>query len=338
MEEKATTKHGWRIIFFVLLMLSQCRENESPFGRHFELIPDYTNNEVKVGMVFSIAANSKYFAVPDKNRGLIHVFDHEGKLVNSYGNTEGQPTRFISPDILFMDETHIWIWDTGKNSVYQYSTEGRLLKRVGLNASVGYKKFCVHEGYLYFHSNTDFPVLQIDPVSGALVKGFGEFYPPYDQPAGKSFNNLNGYILPFRGGIMTVNAQHAEWCVYDPQGNLLEKKQLPELEACFQVAVGHYLSNLKGDPDVNTAVINIMDAAVDRNRLFLLIVPVPNNPQIDGGNTILVVNPASGKILNNITLPGKMYFSFAVKEGICLAYNHNDARFEFFKLPDKIYR
>ena len=196
----------------------------------------------------------------------------------------------------------------------------------------------MYDGYLYFHGYPDFPVLQIDAASGDLVKGFGEFCPPYDQPAVKSFNNLNGHVVPFRGGIMSVNAQHAEWCVYDCHGNLLEKKHLPVLESSFQKAVEHYLSNLNGDPDVNTAVINIMDAAVDRNRLFLLIVPVPDNPQIDGGNTILVVDPDAGEILYHFTLPGKMYFSFAVHNGNFMAYNQNEGRFDIFRMPEIIYR
>ena len=324
-------------VLIVLLCQEACKRETTYYGNYLELFPYETTNDSNFILpdVGSIFANDDFFTVVSPKHCKFYVFDTTLTLISTYGNKGKGPKELLWPERVFMNDSITYIWDYLKKSIFFHKTKGQFLKEIKIQPSVNSSIFCVQDDYFYFHSMDSFPIVKINQ-KGHLHKAFGDFHSPSSTVSEKYFNNMILNILPYKDGIISVNAQHAEIIYYNCKGKILRKENFKHLESFFKQVTSHVLNTNKSKSQ-KFAIIHISDCVIDGERLFLLLTRSPREPKIYYANTLIVINLENNKIEHTIRLPGDIYNGLTVRNNKCLTYNFNKAQLELFIIPHYVY-
>jgi peptidylamidoglycolate lyase len=168
----------------------------------------------------------------------VSVFDgHTGKLVAAWGAGE-----FIMPHGLTVDrEDNVWLTDVGRQQVFKYTHDGRLLLTLGERGQAGSDpahfnlptgvavlpdgSFYVSDGY----RNTR--VVKFDAA------GHYEFEWGGKGPEPGRFNLPHGVALDARGRVFVCDRSNSRLQVFDPRGKFLAEWKGPEIGRPYGVSV-----------------------------------------------------------------------------------------------------
>ena len=160
-----------------------------------------------------------------------------GKLLASWGAGE-----FIAPHGLTLDrEDHVWLTDVGRQQVFKYTHDGRLVLTLGERGRPG-------ADHAHFNLPTDVAVLPdgsfyvSDGYKNTRVVKFGAAGNYQFEWGGKGaahgeFNLPHGIALDATGRVYVCDRSNARLQVFDPQGKFLAEWKGPDIGRPFGVSV-----------------------------------------------------------------------------------------------------
>jgi peptidylamidoglycolate lyase len=187
----------------------------------------------------------------------VSVFDAtSGKLVASWGAGE-----FIMPHGLTIDrEDHVWLTDVGRQQVFKFTHDGKLLLTLGERGKPG-------DDHGHFNLPTDVAVLAdgsfyvSDGYKNTRVVKFSadgryeaEWGGKGDAPG--KFNLPHGIAVDSKGRVIVCDRSNSRLQVFDAQGKFLTQWKGPHLGRPYGVAVGaedHVFAVDGGDPTAEPA-------------------------------------------------------------------------------------
>jgi len=330
-----------KIIVFplILFIFGNVLSQRSYYGSEIKLSPIHrTSEEFILPAINHINSCDNYFIAYNSKQCIFYVFDKSLRFVTKFGTKGKGPREFLWPARIVIVDTVIYIWDYVKQSIFQYSILGNYINKIGLKEPSGEPStFCLIDNHFYFHDLGEYPIVVINS-SGERVKGFGKFYPPYENIYEKYFNNSTLHLLSYRKSIIAVNGNHALISQYDLNGQLMRERKYKDLEKLF-LKIAEYTKRSMQVKGRKITFIMIPNCIVDGNRLFLILNGSPGS-SVDKviTNTLLVIDLKSLEIIATLRLPGRFYLGMAVNNHLCLAYNYIDAVLEMFRIPDELYK
>ena len=145
--------------------------NLSDYTMDIKYIPLETNDSALVGNVAQISYENDEIFIKSTNNLMYscYLFDNNGKICRKIGNYGQGPYDYLDALISFIFENYIYIWDTIKNKLFIYDTNGALIGNIKLWINENAEKNCT---YFYHHI---FPLKKNIFVINA--SSFSGFYP-----------------------------------------------------------------------------------------------------------------------------------------------------------------
>lgn len=195
------------------------------------------------GNVFVFHRNARVWATPFPEEPIpeptVTVLDGKtGKVLSSWGAGE-----FIMPHGLTIDhEDNVWLTDVGRQQVFKYTHDGRLLLTLGERGEAG-------DDQTHFNLPTDVAVLPdgsfyvSDGYRNTRVVKFDaqghyqfEWGGKGEEPG--KFNLPHGIALDSRGRVYVCDRSNARLQVFDPEGKFLAEWKGPQIGRPYGVSVG----------------------------------------------------------------------------------------------------
>ena len=174
-----------------------------------------------------------------------------GKLLGSWGAGE-----FIMPHGLSLDgEDHVWLTDVGRQQVFKFTAEGKLLLTLGERGVAG-------ADATHFNLPTDVAVLadgsfyvsdgyRNTRVIKFTAAGHYDFEWGGKGAGPGQFNLPHGVAVDLAGRVIVCDRSNARLQVFDPQGKFLAEWKGPQIGRPYGVSVGqdgHVFAVDGGDP------------------------------------------------------------------------------------------
>lgn len=154
------------------------------------------------GVAKVLAAHDKYYVL-DRKFATIHIYNHEGKLLNKMGKLGANKDAgefFEVQDMIYRPQNNsIWVYTNGYSSILEFGTDGSFIRRIQTDLFAS--SFAANDSLLYFYVNNNISPLskQFNLIITDTTKRIKQRFFPMPKLIAES--------LAFAGGIFPNSGQ-----------------------------------------------------------------------------------------------------------------------------------